>query len=347
YESFNAVQRQAAVHTNRGAPSKDIASRIATQETVAHWASGGVVWASEDNQLAQPGPQIEPLLNDPTVKSLRSKWLPTEDDMQEPGIVIRSEAPLLYLTDLDIIGEGRGLPAFLPAERFHNGTAIVSQAGEKCKAGDFVSIHAQSTGTRRENVYDFTVGRLVGIFLSSGAANTPLVRLELFKIKEKSKYGMAGLVGDGTHALFEGKSAENAGAVLSINLKTGDVATKLLLTVRERTMEIYGRAISKTISGKASMFGCTPADTMSSGKKTQSKGYLIAFQPSSVLGLELAVLYPLVRVHRRLQLVCVLTQSSVHRIPCSASVGRFAVDRSDPRLRIYISCCGIALGTDY
>ncbi|CAD6895977.1 unnamed protein product [Tilletia laevis] len=48
-----------------------------------------------------------------------------------------------------------------------------------------------------------------------------------------------------------------------------------------------GRAISKTISGKASMFGCTPADTMSSGKKTQSKGYLIAFQPSSVLGLEL------------------------------------------------------------
>ncbi|CAD6895980.1 unnamed protein product, partial [Tilletia laevis] len=285
--------RQAAVHTNRGAPSKDIASRIATQETVAHWASGGVVWASEDNQLAQPGPQIEPLLNDPTVKSLRSKWLPTEDDMQEPGIVIR------------------------------------------------------------ENVYDFTVGRLVGIFLSSGAANTPLVRLELFKIKEKSKYGMAGLVGDGTHALFEGKlllqllnaqhdcifcectndpsgaeqlqerirtgiripavhhlgvqglfehdrmtlsaasssasspllrtylrrapggplsaealhprqghdgiklyispdiyafeplrqSAENAGAVLSINLKTGDVATKLLLTVRERTMEIYGASL--------------------------------------------------------------------------------------------------------
>ncbi|CAD6985710.1 unnamed protein product [Tilletia controversa] len=265
-----------------------------SQETVAHWASGGVVWASEDNQLAQPGPQIEPLLNDPTVKSLRSKWLPTEDDMQEPGIVIR------------------------------------------------------------ENVYDFTVGRLVGIFLSSGAANTPLVRLELFKIKEKSKYGMAGLVGDGTHALFEGKlllqllnaqhdcifcectndpsgaeqlqerirtgiripavhhlgvqgrghrrlcprrpregppptcnlisivrrrapggplsaealhprqghdgiklyispdiyafeplrqSAENAGAVLSINHKTGDVATKLLLTVRERTMEIYGASL--------------------------------------------------------------------------------------------------------
>ncbi|KAE8185667.1 hypothetical protein CF335_g7658 [Tilletia laevis] len=85
YESFNAVQRQAAVHTNRGAPSKDIASRIATQETVAHWASGGVGWASEDNQLAQPGPQIEPLLDDPTVKSLRSKWLSTEDDVQEPG----------------------------------------------------------------------------------------------------------------------------------------------------------------------------------------------------------------------------------------------------------------------
>ncbi|CAD6939661.1 unnamed protein product [Tilletia controversa] len=105
------------------------------------------------------------------------------------------------------------------------------------------------------------------------------------------------------------QSAENAGAVLSINHKTGDVATKLLLTVRERTMEIYAiimirwptncinhmdwplglvrRAISKTISGKASMFGCTPADTMSSGKKTQSKGYLIALQPSSVLGLEL------------------------------------------------------------
>ncbi|CAD6899339.1 unnamed protein product [Tilletia controversa] len=85
------------------------------------------------------------------------------------------------------------------------------------------------------------------------------------------------------------------------------------------------RAVSKTIFGKASMFGCTLAATMvipvivltallalhSSGKKTHIEGYLIALQPNvSVLGVALAALYPLVRVNRRLQLARVRMQSS-------------------------------------
>ncbi|KAE8230357.1 hypothetical protein CF326_g4649 [Tilletia indica] len=77
------------------------------------------------------------------------------------------------------------------------------------------------------------------------------------------------------------------------------------------------RAVSKSILGKASMFGCTLAATMvlpvivlgallalhASGKKTHIEGYLIALQPNvSVLGVALAALYPIVRADRRLQL---------------------------------------------
>ncbi|KAL9937944.1 hypothetical protein V8E36_003489 [Tilletia maclaganii] len=85
------------------------------------------------------------------------------------------------------------------------------------------------------------------------------------------------------------------------------------------------RAVSKSIVGKASMFGSTLASTMvfsvlvltallalhASGKKIHVEGYLMALQPAvSVLGVALAALNPLVRADRRLQLARVRMQAS-------------------------------------
>ncbi|KAL9931828.1 hypothetical protein V8E36_009378 [Tilletia maclaganii] len=85
YESFNAVQRQAAVHTNRGAPSKDIAVRLEVEELVSHWSSAGYIWEPERGEARPAGPEIQQLLDEPKVKHLRAKWVAHDEEENKPG----------------------------------------------------------------------------------------------------------------------------------------------------------------------------------------------------------------------------------------------------------------------
>ena len=73
YESYNAIQRQAAMHTNRSAPSKDVATRLETQELVVHCSSGGTIGTGQHDPQQKPGAKISELLQQPEVKNLRKK----------------------------------------------------------------------------------------------------------------------------------------------------------------------------------------------------------------------------------------------------------------------------------
>ncbi|KAI8824864.1 uncharacterized protein EV422DRAFT_516452 [Fimicolochytrium jonesii] len=57
FESFNAIMRNHSVHTNRHAPSKDIAVRFARYQTMRHLVSGGYYWsgASEGDRAEADG----------------------------------------------------------------------------------------------------------------------------------------------------------------------------------------------------------------------------------------------------------------------------------------------------
>ncbi|KAL9932380.1 hypothetical protein V8E36_008859 [Tilletia maclaganii] len=209
YESYNAIQRQAAMHTNRSAPSKDVATRLETQELVVHWSSGGTVGTGQHDPPQKPGAKIGELLQQPDVKNLRKKWKMHEEEEVKAGTVKVASGPSVSLrpggtVGFDISEEGRGLPALDDERMFSSCSSIVSQAQDECKIDDFVSFEWASAGTTRADTYKYTVGRIKSILISPGSPSVTLVRAELFKIKKSTTYGMAGLVGDREHAVFQG-----------------------------------------------------------------------------------------------------------------------------------------------
>ncbi|CAD6980121.1 unnamed protein product [Tilletia controversa] len=209
YESYNFIQRQAAVHTNRSAPSKDIARRLEEQELVVHWSSGGSIWDDQTKRVSNPGSEIRKLLEDSKVKAIRAKWLSSDELRFTPNAVLPSKASKQVLcatefADFNFEAEAVNLPVFAPATRFQPCAELTTQAGDTCAPGDFVSVHCKSIGTRREE-FPYTIGRIQGIWTTSSEdIGHVVVRVELFVIRLKSKYGVAGLISQGDHAIHDG-----------------------------------------------------------------------------------------------------------------------------------------------
>ncbi|CAD6890220.1 unnamed protein product [Tilletia caries] len=209
YESYNFIQRQAAVHTNRSAPSKDIARRLEEQELVVHWSSGGSIWDDQTKRVSNPGTEIRKLLEDSKVKAIRAKWLSSDELRFTPNAVLPSKASKQVLcatefADFNFEAEAVNLPVFAPATRFQPCAELTTQAGDTCAPGDFVSVHCKSIGTRREE-FPYTIGRIQGIWTTSSEdIGHVVVRVELFVIRLKSKYGVAGLISQGDHAIHDG-----------------------------------------------------------------------------------------------------------------------------------------------
>jgi len=70
FESYNAVMRNAALHTNRQAPSRDISRRFSTFKSIRHFVSGGY-WRQQGSWI-RAGESIRYLLKDKTVKEIFS-----------------------------------------------------------------------------------------------------------------------------------------------------------------------------------------------------------------------------------------------------------------------------------
>ncbi|KAL9938931.1 hypothetical protein V8E36_001744 [Tilletia maclaganii] len=212
YESINAVQRQAAMHTNRSAPSKDIARRMEDRELVLHWASKGQL-RREDEELQEDDTQATPrpleggsllgdTLHSQSVKAIHKIWIKTDEAAREPGSFQEAGASAMYraLFDENDIGfdvkeEGENLPALDAELKVRQGKSLVTLAGEECAEGNFVSLRRPSLGTRREK-YDYTVARIKSIWASSNQS-VVLARVELFTLKKAGKYGCAELIGTG------------------------------------------------------------------------------------------------------------------------------------------------------
>lgn len=58
YESFNAVFRECSIHSNRQAPSRDIAARFAAFDRVRHIASGGYWYDSGSKTWRTAGQHV-------------------------------------------------------------------------------------------------------------------------------------------------------------------------------------------------------------------------------------------------------------------------------------------------
>lgn len=70
FESFNSVFRAGSVFSNHLAPSRDIARRLADQESTRHQIMGGM-WPSKDGTWSSAGAGVQELLqSNPVLKSL-------------------------------------------------------------------------------------------------------------------------------------------------------------------------------------------------------------------------------------------------------------------------------------
>lgn len=63
YESFNGVVRQALVHSNRQAPSKDAASRFASFERIRHVFSGGWWFDARERHWVQASDNVRSVID--------------------------------------------------------------------------------------------------------------------------------------------------------------------------------------------------------------------------------------------------------------------------------------------
>ncbi|KAL9938404.1 hypothetical protein V8E36_003027 [Tilletia maclaganii] len=264
YESFNAVQRQAAVHTNRGACNtahsdiigssssptaidgkplqRPLRSSVYTSFGISTFNSrflslltpssgrqarqhqgtasvlgsnGRYIWEPERGEARPAGPEIQQLLDEPKVKHLRAKWVAHDEEENKPGKVVKAAASTLKVAAPDfeefkLDDEGEDLPGIPVDAPFSPCKTVISKAKDVCSIDDFVSIRAKSTGTRRNTEYGNTVGRITHI-LKCDDPDVAIVRVQLFKIKEKTSYVMAGIISNGHHAVFEAKLSEPPG----------------------------------------------------------------------------------------------------------------------------------------
>ncbi|CAD6913646.1 unnamed protein product [Tilletia controversa] len=178
YESHNAVQRQAACHTNRSAPSKDVARRMEGQEMTMHWSSNGALEDRTNGKIQRPGPLLSNLIQDRSLKVIKTRWITGEEEEMQPESVERLSSPRIKLCDpvaagFDLKTEGAQLPAHDDNAEFYS-----------CKS--------------------FTVAQIQSIW-SAIAGGAVLVRVKLFSIKRRTSYGCVEISSSGTSSVFEGK----------------------------------------------------------------------------------------------------------------------------------------------
>lgn len=82
FECFNAIFRYCSILSNHLAPSRDIAHKLAAQETMKHFLSAG--WWLTDKHWVQPGSSIrEYMISNPTLQTLCG-W--ASDEVLIPGM---------------------------------------------------------------------------------------------------------------------------------------------------------------------------------------------------------------------------------------------------------------------
>ncbi|KAL1726516.1 hypothetical protein EV714DRAFT_219219 [Schizophyllum commune] len=150
FESFNAVIRAKSVHSNRHAPSRDIALAFAQGNRIRHLMAGGyIAWAASpastvsktESTVAAHEKTMPPYL--PSLGSWRTTG---------PGpkrICARPSTATRYLGLTDERGKPRVLPtAFADSSKhqFRTCTDYVLENGDRCTPGQFVIVRASPYG---------------------------------------------------------------------------------------------------------------------------------------------------------------------------------------------------------
>ncbi|KAF5341196.1 hypothetical protein D9611_006121 [Ephemerocybe angulata] len=270
FESFNAIIRAKSVHSNRQAPSRDIAAAFAQGGRIRHFLSGGYFLKLTASCVNESGKTQ--VLTSPPFSSLRSDWAtasPKALQLVEPPSVAalylglrrtakkrfchREGAGKAKVRLYSALQAGAILPeAVAPNTKFYLCSDFQLQGGDKCSPGHFV-IASQAEGGKY-------IGRVKEILqlINSTSTKPDAILLERFTLRTiphpLNRYGLPDLEREGSWALVRYEdllctvNAQHACAVLKCGATgTANVPQERAVSEQTRSTIVHVNPLDRLV----------------------------------------------------------------------------------------------------
>ncbi|KAJ7055231.1 hypothetical protein C8F01DRAFT_1063097 [Mycena amicta] len=176
-EGYNAVFRMCSINSNNQAPSRDIAQKFASMNTVKHLLCGGRWWSSSRQEWSQPGMEVTKILRDDPVFQRHLGWVSASK--VNPGLIRflgAEKHPAIPWSGTEAAKHWE--PEECPAAQtlWRRGQYVVAKSGDQVKTRTWVFA--------RDANDKLIMGRVAEIIASVGSKGVAYITLERFLITE-------------------------------------------------------------------------------------------------------------------------------------------------------------------
>ncbi|KAH9948702.1 hypothetical protein B0H21DRAFT_890351 [Amylocystis lapponica] len=184
FESFNAIIRAKSVHSNRQAPSRDIAIAFAQGNRIRHLLSGGLfmVRLSETNVFSHEPESWTHIGAGPAAlvhgQNTVTRYLSLDEEPVRQGICIVDQQPARAFTELLIAKVFPSAGGHILGRVCKTGSALRLDNGDICKIGQYVVVKMPGAG-----VGETYVGRVEEIIQIKGSPDDELGRPDTVLIR--------------------------------------------------------------------------------------------------------------------------------------------------------------------
>ncbi|KAI6018600.1 hypothetical protein BKA83DRAFT_4464938 [Pisolithus microcarpus] len=153
FESYNAVIRDHSIHSNRQAPSRDIAHGMARCHRIRHLLSGGTFsarghvttelpYSDDEHGWLVPGPGVKSLfsINTPSIRNVVADFFGLADDMvtSEAGSCVHDKTRPRTLEKTSTAMRVPHALRHIECRLYQSCQSVVASSGDICRLGDFV-----------------------------------------------------------------------------------------------------------------------------------------------------------------------------------------------------------------
>ncbi|KAI5990253.1 hypothetical protein EDD15DRAFT_2453804 [Pisolithus albus] len=153
FESYNAVIRDHSIHSNRQAPSRDIAHGMARGHRIRHLLSGGTFsarghvntelpYSDDERDWLVPGPGVKSLfsISSPSIRNVVADFFGLDDDTvtSEPGSCVHDKTRPQTLEKTSTAMRVPHALQHVERRLYQSCQSVAASNGDICRLGDFV-----------------------------------------------------------------------------------------------------------------------------------------------------------------------------------------------------------------
>ncbi|KAJ7048004.1 hypothetical protein C8F01DRAFT_1008807 [Mycena amicta] len=176
-EGYNAVFRMCSINSNNQAPSRDIATKFASLNTVKHLLCGGLWWSSSRGEWSRPGSEVTKILRHDPVFQRHLGWVSSTKPI--PGFVrLRGveKHPALSWSNTECAKHWTRETSPTADSLWRHGQYVVSKSGDRIKNQTWVFA--------RDGRGALVLGRVAEIVASVASKGVAFIAIERFMITE-------------------------------------------------------------------------------------------------------------------------------------------------------------------